>query len=195
MSKFLSQMVVMNLLMACISLPVVASVKPPQKVIRHSGIYRTSTGSVFNRVWHAKLGWGWKTPDGKLWSSSQGRLHNLGTPNDHGVVIGSEAADACDRIDGRLPTLEDYEKLFSHFEHTLEANLLTLTQRGFRELLVLFPEVRQAGLWTATAVSYHSTWEPTWYDSRYSFCVSKEGRFCFAHGGLDERASVRCIAD
>lgn len=109
--------------------------------------YTTSTGAVFTHInGPENFGSAWRDPSGTLWSSNQGHAMNLERANGFPQI----SADAlCKKIDGKVPTLEDYLRLKTYFE-TNDKGLFT--SRGQQDFYAIFPDSYNETFWSRTMV-------------------------------------------
>lgn len=101
--------------------------------------YTTSKGAVFTKVQGpGNFGQAWKDPSGTIWSSYQGDYaDNAIKPDQNGVVVDSPATEACAKIGGTLPTVQQYENLTSYFD--IDSSTDSLTSQGIKDLQTIFP--------------------------------------------------------
>ena len=99
---------------------IVASAWTQAMVTGHT--YTTRSGNLFVQVNSVPFGMGWKAPNGDIWSTCQGQFFNkLGRfvpPQQNqmdGNIVGSDAANACLKISGILPSLQEYKSLYGYF--------------------------------------------------------------------------------
>ncbi len=114
----------------------------------------TSKGAKFKRVARANFGEAWQDDEGLIWSDL------IGDKNQY------EAIDNCEAIEGRLPSIDDFERG--------EAS-------GIREVL---PNMKDHWFWSSSVVSYNS-------GIAYDF----SGVSGYVHDyDRDTFNSVRCVA-
>lgn len=119
------------------------------------GTYQTSICAIFTQVNDPKFGSVWKDPSGTAWSSNQGDYTNIAIkPDQNFVVIDSLATEACAKIGGDLPTLDDYQKLLSY----VELDLGFPTAKGWKDLYALFPDMRAGIYWTVSVWKEYPAW-------------------------------------
>lgn len=118
--------------------------------------YTTSTGAVFTQVQGpGKFGTAWKDPGGAIWSRYVGEFSNDSlAPEQNGIIVKSEAAKTCTKIGGKLPTIDDYQRLISFFDRLPENQFghRYLTDTGRTDLYAVFPDMKnKSDFWTSTA--------------------------------------------
>ena len=98
------------------------------------------------------FGEGWKGPDGTVWGAYVGETTNAGSDS-HGVILDSAAILDCLKLNGVLPTAQDYQKLSTYFE-TDEFDRFASAQ-GRKDLYSMFPDMlgtdsNNRWFWTTT---------------------------------------------
>jgi hypothetical protein len=96
-------------------------------------LYRTSEGAVFTRVSFKQFGSAWRDPEGNIWSANLGRFNFLPDAQETPGKPHSAAMVACEKIGGRLPSLDEYKKLLAYF-------LIEQPEVWSRDLQTLFPD-------------------------------------------------------
>lgn len=148
--------------------------------------YTTSTGAVFTQLQGpGNFGNAWKDPSGMLWSLNQGKFEN--DQNDANNLNNPpllDASQACAKIGGVLPTLNDYRKLMSYFE--LDENQ-QFTKQGLKDLKAIFPDI-QSDVWWTSSPSPEYSWDPAYFSSELGCTQLYDFKSQFA-------VSVRCIAE
>ncbi len=103
----------------------------------------------------------------------------------------SNAARACDAIDARLPTRNEYQSFVQQFDHDDRGRL---TSRGVAAMQKIFGDIDSKWWWTST-----NGYDPLYkdFDRAYGFFVSEDG----PEAGMasydtfrrDELGAVRCV--
>lgn len=110
--------------------------------------------AVFTRVeGPGTFGKTWQDPSGAVWSTFQGNYTNEALqPDQNGIVLESESTQACARIGGHLPTLEEYQRLASYFETRNQI----FTEQGNKDARALFPDMKgpQGTRWFSSSTVY-----------------------------------------
>ena len=106
--------------------------------------YTTSHGDVFTEVQFAEFGQAWRDPRGNIWSGNIGNYTN--------TITNSAATHACEKIGGRLPSLEEVRALAQYF-HTGSQGWLN--DQEVADYRALFPSFLSSSgfsylFWTAT---------------------------------------------
>jgi hypothetical protein len=147
--------------------------------------YTTSTGAVFTQVQGpGTFGDAWKDPSGMMWSSNQGKFENdQNDANNLNQPPLLDAAQACAKIGGILPSLDNYKKLMSYFELDESQQF---TKQGLKDLVALFPDTR-SDIWWTSSPSPEYPWDPAYFSSELGCKQLYDFRSQFEE-------SVRCIA-
>ena len=110
-----------------------------------SPTYVTEKGFTFTQVEDSKFGVAWRAPDGTLWSLYQGVSNNIGevvgidvASGKDGLVIDSPAVQLCEKIGGKLPTIEQYKVLVEYFLRSKDYHVLFPAPTPTPGLVILF---------------------------------------------------------
>ena len=114
--------------------------------------YQTSIGAVFERANLPVFGDGWKSPDGTIWGGFSGDTTNLG-PDSHGIILDSDAIQTCLKLNGTLPSAQDYQRFSTYFETDSFDGFASA--RGRKDLYSMFPDMLDSAsnyrwFWTTT---------------------------------------------
>jgi hypothetical protein len=141
--------------------------------------------AVFTQVQGpGSFGTAWKDPSGTIWSSNQGYFTNKALkPDQDGVVMDSPATEACAKIGGSLPLLQDYRILAAYFEVDNHQNFTT---QGLKDLNTLFPDMQNRSFWSSSLY-------PNVPDSAWLFYGDSGGSGYVGARDYYYDVSVRCV--
>ena len=159
--------------------------------INRRGLY-PSEGSVWS--WR-KLRDSLERSKRTIWSAYQGD-YAVKIDYENGVVADSPATEACAKIGGTLPTIQQYENLSTYFEHSLSGfpAYHSLNDQGRKDLYALFPDIPGHRVFWSSSVSLG----PSGYSNEvygiYSTTLDVE-YLTYYYNGQYAAWSVQCTAE